>query len=303
MDLAYYSPGACRQHSAGLGHPEQPARQQTVDSALRAAFGDALRAREAPLADAEALKRAHAGAYVERILNLDVAEGEQRSLDADTHVNAHSVTAARLAAGAVIDAVDSVLDGSAQRAFCNVRPPGHHAEHDRAMGFCLFNSIAAAARHALEIRGLERIVVVDFDVHFGNGTADILRGDDRVLLLSSFQFPLYPLSALPESAANEVNVALPAGSDGAAFRSEVEAQWWPRLDGFRPQLLLISAGFDAHADDPLAGLCWQAEDYAWITRELLARADAPVVSTLEGGYDLRALATSASAHVGAMLNL
>lgn len=302
MDIAYLSHPDCQRHEIAPGHPEQPARVRAVDEALRGnpALAAALRARTAPLASTEQLKRAHTDNYVDELLAQKLAPGESLRLDADTAINPWSCDAARRAAGAVVDAVDTVLTGDLQRAFCNVRPPGHHAEHDKAMGFCLFNSIAVGALHAIHQHGLQRVAVVDFDVHFGNGSSDILRGTEQILLLSSCQFPLYPLSEMPVAAHNEVNIVLPEGSNGQAFRNEVEQRWQPALVQFQPQLILISAGFDSHADDPLAGLNWQAEDYAWITRRLCELHTGPIVSSLEGGYDLDALAASAVAHVQAL---
>lgn len=303
MDLAYFSHPDCQRHEIAPGHPEQPARVLAVDAALRgdADVATALRENPVPLAQLEHLKRAHKADYVDEILALSPAPGESVQLDADTAMNHGSCDAARRAAGAVVAAVDAVLTGSTQRAFCNVRPPGHHAEHDKAMGFCLFNSIAVGALHALQEHGLRRVAVVDFDVHFGNGTSDILRGHEQVLLLSSCQYPLYPLSTMPQTADNEVNILLPEGSNGAAFRQQMEQHWLPALQQFQPQLLLISAGFDAHAADPLAGLNWQANDYAWITHQLCQQHNGPIVSSLEGGYDLDALAASSLAHVQALI--
>ncbi len=302
MDIAYYSHPHCQRHEIAPGHPEQAARVRAIDEALRDdpnLLGQ-LRERQAEPANIDRLKLAHSATYVDELLALRPAQGASIRLDADTAINSWSCEAARCAAGAVVQAVDEVLSSDIKRAFCNVRPPGHHAEHDKAMGFCLFNSIAIGALHALAAHGLKRVVMVDFDVHFGNGSSDILAGNPQVLLLSSCQFPLYPLAEIPQAAPNEVNIVLPEGSDGVAFRSAVEKQWLPALQAFKPQLMLISAGFDAHTADPLAGLHWSQEDYHWITRALIQHHAGPIVSSLEGGYDLDALAASALAHVQAL---
>lgn len=306
MITAYYSHPDCALHAMGAGHPECPERLAAVADALESAgLMPALSPREAPLVSREALARAHGAAYLDRIEAAAPQDDSLVRLDPDTAMNRHSLQAARRAAGALVAAVDEVLGGAAQRAFCNLRPPGHHAERDRAMGFCLYNNVAVAALHALEAHGLSRVSIVDFDVHYGNGTADIFRGDARVQLLSSYQFPLYPLERDAPGDARQINVALPAGSDGAAFRAAVSREWFAALEAFAPELLLISAGFDAHAEDPLAGLRWVEDDYAWITRELLQRTAASsrqrCISTLEGGYALGALGRSAAAHVAELV--
>ena len=307
--IAYYSHRDCALHEIAAGHPEQPARLDAIDQAVKAdiQLNDAIERLDAPIASVEKLKLAHDAQYVDELLALQPQAGESIRLDADTAINAYSLQAARRAAGAVVAAVDRVLSGESQRAFCNVRPPGHHAEKDKAMGFCLFNSIAIGALHALQQHGLQRVAVVDFDVHFGNGSSDILRQDSRVLLLSSCQYPLYPLNEIPKASASEVNIILPEASDGSAFRQAVTDQWLPALHSFQPELVLISAGFDAHADDPLAGLCWQAQDYAWITQQLCqataTSAQGRIVSSLEGGYNLTALASCAQAHLRALAEL
>ena len=227
-------------------------------------------------------------------------------LDPDTVLSPGSAEAALRAAGAAIAAVDAVLGGDAQRAFCAVRPPGHHATRNTPMGFCLFNSIAAAALHALDAYGLERVAIVDFDVHHGNGTQAIFEADPRVLFVSSHQVPLYPDSGYADETGvgNIINAPLPPGAGGDAFRAAWSNMLLPALDRFRPQLLLVSAGFDAHRRDPLAQLELEADDYAWLTRELVAIADrhanGRIVSLLEGGYDLQALRECSVAHVAAL---
>jgi acetoin utilization deacetylase AcuC-like enzyme len=226
-------------------------------------------------------------------------------VDGDTAMNRHSLDAALRAAGGVAQGVDLVVEGRLRQAFCAVRPPGHHAERDRAMGFCLFNNIAVGAYQALEAHGLQRVAIVDFDVHHGNGTEDIVSGDQRVLFCSTFQHPFYPHSGFGETAANVVNVPLPAGTGSLGFREAVEAHWLPRLDAFEPQLIMISAGFDAHQADDMAGMKLVDADYAWVTRRLCELADrhaqGRIVSALEGGYELHALARSVEAHLKAFL--
>lgn len=299
-----YTHPACLLHDTGRGHPERPERLSAVLDALRDAFGDTLDWREAPRATREQLLRVHAPSLVSLV--LDTAPDHTVALDPDTVLSPHSAEAALRAAGAAVAAVDGVLEGDDRRAFCAVRPPGHHATRDTAMGFCLFNSVAVAAAHALAVHGLARVAIADFDVHHGNGTQAIFAREPRVQFASSHQMPLYPDSGHPRErgAGNVLNAPLPAGADGAAFRRAWRETLLPALDAFAPQLLLVSAGFDAHARDPLAQLALEAEDYAWITRELVALADrhagGRVVSLLEGGYDLQALRECSIAHVGAL---
>lgn len=303
--FAYITHPDCARHEIAPGHPEQPARIASVHAALRGApeIAAALSAIEAPLAEPDSLCLAHDPDYVSTLLKLEPAPGEFIRLDPDTAINSYSLDAARRAAGAVIRAVDEVVRGKTARAFCNVRPPGHHAERDKAMGFCLFNSIAIGALHAIQQHGLQRVAVIDFDVHFGNGTSDILRDHDNILLLSSCQYPLYPLDEVPVAGRSEINIVLPPESDGNAFREAAVSQWFSALEAYAPQLVLISAGFDAHADDPLAGLNWQADDYAWVTSEIVRLTGAAhgIVSSLEGGYNLDALGQCALAHVQALI--
>jgi len=294
---------ACRLHETGPGHPERRRRHLAVARALEAGLRAPSTRAEAPAAPREALLRVHTRAHVARVFSTAPERGLAR-LDPDTFMGPHSLEASEHAAGAGVFAVDRVLEGGPARAFCNVRPPGHHAESDRVMGFCLFNNIAVAAAHALEVHGLERIAIVDFDVHHGNGTEDIFREDERILLCSSFQHPLYPFLGDRTSSPHIRNVPLPAGTDGAAYRPVVADAWFDRLDAFRPELLLFSAGFDAHLQDPLAGLALVEDDYAWLTREVRRVTDRHTggrcVSFLEGGYHLDALARSALAHVRAL---
>jgi acetoin utilization deacetylase AcuC-like enzyme len=285
----------------GDDHPERPARLGAIEDALHArGLHDLLLHHEAPRATIDQLLRVHPLGYVEALAERTPASGLTH-VDPDTWMCPDTFEAALRAAGANVLATDLVLGGSADRAFCNVRPPGHHAERATTMGFCFFNNVAIAARHALDHHGLARVAILDFDVHLGNGTEDVFRHEPRVLLCSSYQYPLWPDQNPPTVAGHIVNCPLPPGSDGAAFRAAVNEHWLPTLDAFAPELVLISAGFDAHAADDLADLRLEAADYAWVTDVacgVAARhAGGRVVSTLEGGYDLRALAASAASHI------
>jgi len=285
----------------GRHHPECPERLTAIGDALvTSELAAQLQHHTARAATRAEIARVHGARFIDSI-EASSPETGLRFLDPDTALNPHSLDAALHAAGAVVQAVDLVLSGQCQTAFCAVRPPGHHAERHRAMGFCVFNNVAVGAAHALTAHGLERVAIVDFDVHHGNGTEDIFSGDPRVLMVSIFQHPLYPYSGLDSPAANMVNVPLSTGSGSDAFRKVVRERWLPALDAHRPQLVFISAGFDAHRDDPLAGLEFGEADYAWVTQELRAvaerHAQGRVVSTLEGGYALSALARSATEHV------
>ena len=289
----------------GPGHAERPARLAAVTDALRATW-PALDWHEAPPATRGQLLRVHDDALLALVLDTPVAD--RIALDPDTCLGPGSAEAALRSAGAGVAAVDAVMAGDADRVFCAVRPPGHHATGSVAMGFCLFNSIAVAAAHACDRHGLERVAIIDFDVHHGNGTQDIFDTDPRVMYLSSHQAPLYPDSgyASERGVGNVVNAPLPPGADGAAFRAVWQDTLLPALAGFRPQLVLVSAGFDGHRLDPLAQLHLEAADYAWLTGELVAiaqrHAHGRLVSMLEGGYDLQALAECSVAHVGVLLD-
>lgn len=290
-------------HLTPPGHPERVERLAAVTAALSAPEFNDLTRMIAPMADEATLLLGHPQAYVDWV-RAQMPETGRASLDADTHASPGSWEAALRAVGGCIAAVDAVLEGRAKTAFVATRPPGHHAEKTRAMGFCLFSTVAIAARHALERHGLSRVAVVDFDVHHGNGTQDVLWDEPRALFISSHQMPLYPGTgaATERGGSNNVlNLPLAPGSDGAAMRRAYQTQGFTRLRDWAPELILISAGFDAHADDPLANLMWDEEDFAWITRALCDIADevcgGRVVSTLEGGYDLPALAASAAVHV------
>jgi acetoin utilization deacetylase AcuC-like enzyme len=301
VTTAFITHPSCLQHEMGPDHPECPDRLTAInDQLIASGLEPHLVRHEAPAATIEQLARVHDRRYVEAIEAAAPASG-LRYLDADTALNAHSVKAARHAAGAVVHAIDLVCAGEHQNAFCAVRPPGHHAESGRAMGFCVFNSIAVGAAHALAVHGVSRVAIVDFDVHHGNGTEEIFTDDPRVLMVSTFQYPLYPYSGIDNQAPNMVNIPLSAGSGGAEFRDAVRARWLPALDDHEPELILVSAGFDAHREDPLAGLEFIEADYAWVTCELMQvakrHAQGRIVSSLEGGYALGALGRSVAAHV------
>jgi acetoin utilization deacetylase AcuC-like enzyme len=305
LPVAIYTHAACLEHDTGPDHAERPARLLAVTEALRAAFPGRLDWREAPRASRGELLRVHAASLLHTV--LETRPAQRVMLDPDTALSPASAEAGLRAAGAAVAAVDAVLAGNGTRAFCAVRPPGHHATVDTAMGFCLFNNIAVAAAHALAVHGLERVAIADFDVHHGNGTQAIFEHDPRVLFASSHQSPLYPDTghANERGVGNVLNATLPPQADGRAFRATWTNDLLPELDAFRPQLLLVSAGFDAHRRDPLAQLQLEADDYAWLTAALRAIADrhssGRIVSTLEGGYDLQALEECAVAHVGALL--
>jgi len=285
----------------GAYHPECPDRLTAIGDRLIASGLDAyLQHHTAPAATREQLARVHDDAYLDQI-EAASPEAGLHYLDPDTAMCPHSLSAARHAAGAVVLGVDLVMSGRSASAFCAVRPPGHHAESRRAMGFCLYNSVAVGVAHALAEHEVERVAVVDFDVHHGNGTEEIFAGDDRVLMVSTFQHPLYPYSGTRPLGSNMVNVPLAPGSGSEAFRAAVMDKWLPALDEHRPQLIVISAGFDAHREDPLANLEFVEADYAWVTRQLIGVAarhgERRIVSSLEGGYGLSALARSVSEHV------
>ncbi|HEY9110454.1 MAG TPA: histone deacetylase family protein [Rhodanobacteraceae bacterium] len=303
--MRIYTHPACLEHDPGQGHPESPARLRAVLAALddpRIAFVERI---EAPRATREQLQHVHGTEYLERISASAPMDGRVR-LDPDTVMSPGSLEAALRAAGAACIAVDAVLAGETKRAFCAVRPPGHHATRTEAMGFCLFNNVAIGAAHALAANGLQRVAIADFDVHHGNGTQDIFQHDPRVVFASSHQMPLYPGTgaAGEHGAGNIFNAPLPPGAGSSEFRAAWEKRLLPQLDLFRPQLLLISAGFDADARDPLAQLQLAPTDYAWITQRLCEladrHADGRIVSTLEGGYDLVALRECTLAHVAAL---
>lgn len=305
MTIALISHPDCARHITGPHHPERPARLAAIQDQLIASGLDfVLQHHNAPQASREQLCRVHDTDYVEFIYK-NSPRHDKILLDPDTPMTPHTLNAALAAAGAAILGVDLVMGDKADAAFCNVRPPGHHAEHDLAMGFCIFNNVAVGAAHAIEQYHLKRIAIIDFDVHHGNGTEDIFQNKPEVLLCSSFQHPFYPHSGDTASAGNIINVPLAAGSDGKIFRAAIEQHWLPRLEAFQPELILFSAGFDAHAEDEMANLNLREDDFAWVTQEIKKIADkyarGRMVSTLEGGYALSALGRSVVAHINAML--
>jgi acetoin utilization deacetylase AcuC-like enzyme len=309
MTTLLYTHAACLEHDPGQYHPESPARLQAVLAALSTPGFAALQRREAPEAAVEDLTRVHPPRFVERLLAAVPQDGHV-GIDADTVMSPRSGEAALRAAGAVAAAVDAVVGGEADNAFCAVRPPGHHAEPNRAMGFCLFNNVAVGALRARQVHGLARVAVIDFDVHHGNGTQACFWDDDSLFYGSTHQFPLYPgtgSSGETGVAGNIVNVPLPPMSGSQAFRLGMTRTLLSALDAFAPQLVLISAGFDAHRSDPLAQLLLEEADYVWATEQLVEiahrHAQGRVVSTLEGGYDLVALGASAAAHVRVLMSV
>ena len=311
MTTGLFTHPACLAHETPPGHPECADRLRAVLHALEDERFQYLARHVSEPASREALLRAHSAQLVDRILGPLAEEAARETyvhLDADTVMSAGSAEAALRAAGAVIEAVNFVMNGSLRNAFCAVRPPGHHAERDRAMGFCLFNNVAIGAHHARAAHGLERVAIIDFDVHHGNGSQDIAFADPGLFYASTHQSPLYPgTGSVGErgTAGNVLNVPLPPGADGTAFRAAMSSRVLPALEAFKPEFIFISAGFDAHRADPLAELCLDEADFAWATAEICALAArlcrGRVVSSLEGGYDLAALARSASAHVRALM--
>lgn len=303
MTVAYITHPSSLLHEMGPDHPERPQRIIAIDTALKqSGLLNKLKPYLAPQATHEQLLRVHTADYLNSIVATapQPNQSELVSLDPDTWMNAHTLTAAYHAAGAVVLAVDLVMRDEVQAAFCNVRPPGHHAEKNRAMGFCFFNNIAVGVAHALTQHQLTKVAIVDFDVHHGNGTEDIFKDDDRVLFCSSFEHPFYPYSGANTHKPHILNIPLPAGTNSELFREKVQS-WFAKLEAFKPELIFFSAGFDAHADDVMADILLKADDYAWITREVKLIADkvcqGRLISALEGGYALEALGQSAVAHV------
>ena len=304
MLTAYITHPDCLLHDMGAHHPESPDRLRAIDDQLIAnGVMDFLLHTEAPLVEHEQLARVHASRYLDLLEQSSPAHGVHH-LDPDTAMTPHTLQAARRASGGVIRAVDLVMRKQAPNAFCAVRPPGHHAESRKAMGFCFYNNIAVGVAHALTEYRLQRVAVIDFDVHHGNGTEEIFHDNDKVLMASIFQHPFYPYSGDVPKGRNMVNVPLKAGTRGDGFRQAVTDHWLPALEAFKPQLIFISAGFDAHLEDDMGSLGLVEADYAWVTRELMAVADrhaeGRIVSSLEGGYDLSALSRSVVAHIKAL---
>lgn len=306
----FFTHPSCRKHEMGAGHPECPQRLDAIhDWLLATGVLDALEQLQAPSAPLADLELAHSRMHIASLRGLtDGLRDEMKAggpshvqIDPDTSLNVHTWDAALHAAGAALAATDAVMAGELANAFCAVRPPGHHACREKAMGFCFFNNVAVAARYALERHGLDRVAIIDFDVHHGNGTEDIVAGDARILMVSFFQHPFYPYRGAHSNAPNLLNVPLPAYSKGDAVRAVVERDWLPRLEAFAPQMVFISAGFDAHRDDELGQMALVESDYAWITQRIKGvaqrHANGRIVSCLEGGYQLDALARSVEAHV------
>ena len=307
MTVAYLHHGAMSLHDMGPWHPECPQRVQVIhDRLLSSGLLDWMRPVEAPRATREQLLRAHTARHVDALAALSPASG-MVGVDPDTMMCPDTWEAALRAAGAVVKATEMVVAGEVASAFCNVRPPGHHATRDTAMGFCFFDNVAVGIHHALAVLGIERIALFDFDVHHGNGSEDILAGDQRVLMLSTFQRGLYPNTGLQPLGDNVVNLALPAYSGGNAMRAAVESGWLQAYRRFAPQLVFVSAGFDAHVDDELGQLGWNDDDFVWISGLIVKlageTAGGRIISTLEGGYDLAALARCVEGHVRALMHI
>jgi acetoin utilization deacetylase AcuC-like enzyme len=291
----------------GNDHPESPARLAAIEDQLIASgIFSFLQQHDAPRVTHEQLARVHAEHYIRSVEAAAPKQGLIH-LDPDTAMNIYTLEAALRAAGAAVLATDLVMTGQVENAFCNIRPPGHHATHNASMGFCIFNNIAVAAAHALAQYDLERVAIVDFDVHHGNGTEDIFKDDNRVMLCSTFQHPFYPYSGADSSNEHIINVPLPARSDGQAFRDAVTTHWLPKLDMFKPQMIFISAGFDAHREDGMANIGLVEADYTWVTQQIKTvaakHAQKRIVAALEGGYALHALGRSATAHIRVLCDL
>jgi acetoin utilization deacetylase AcuC-like enzyme len=307
MHTAYITHPSYLLHDMGVWHPESPMRLRAIDDRLHAAhLFDFLAHHEAPLVHRNQLLRVHDATYIDTVEAASPYEGFH-ALDPDTGMNPHTLDAAYHAAGGAVMAVDLVLRGDVNNAFVACRPPGHHATRNQAMGFCLFNNVAVAAAHALEQHGLERIAIVDFDVHHGNGTEDIFRDNPRAMLCSTFQHPFYPHCGADTASDHIVNVPLPAGTAGPAYRDAFTARIMPRLEAFRPQMLFFSAGFDGHREDDMAQFGLVEADYVWITEQVMGvaarHAEGRIVSVLEGGYDLSALGRSVAAHIKMLADL
>jgi acetoin utilization deacetylase AcuC-like enzyme len=301
MATAFIRHPDCLLHNMGGHHPESPERLAAIEDHLIArGLMEHLVVDMAPIATREQLLRVHDAGYIESIERASPRAGLVH-LDPDTAMNPHTLSAAYRAAGAAVKATDMVISGEVDNAFCNVRPPGHHACRGCAMGFCFFNNVAVGAAHALEAHRLERVAIVDFDVHHGNGTQDIFEGDQRILMVSTFQHPFYPYSGTEARSEQMINIPLAAYSGGTEFRKAVELSWLPALHEFAPQMIFVSAGFDAHRDDDMASMSLVESDYAWVTRKVVDIADlyagSRIVSTLEGGYSLPALARSVGVHI------
>ena len=307
MNLAFISHHDCQDHRMGAHHPEQPERLHAIQDRLIASGMEMLMTHyDAPEATIEHLTRVHDADYIQSVFDAaPTAEDALSWIDGDTAMCSRTLRAALRAAGGAILGVDLVMGDKHHAAFCCVRPPGHHAERKRAMGFCFFNNVAVGAAHAAAAHGLERIAIIDFDVHHGNGTEDIFIGDERILFCSSFQHPFYPGTGADTDAPNIANLPLPRLTGGTEFRAAVEEHWLPRIDAFAPQLIMISAGFDGHMEDDMAHFNLREPDYAWITRKLhnlaAKHSNERIVSCLEGGYDLSSLGRSVNVHIDELI--
>lgn len=307
MRTAYISHPDCHAHDAGPGHPESARRLYAIEDRLVSArLFDFLRHVDAPEVSRQQLLRVHGADYLERIAALMPQAGYVR-LDLDTVLSPGTLKAARRAAGAVVAAVDLLMRGELVNAFCSVRPPGHHAERAQAMGCCIYNNIAVGAAHALEAYGLQRIAILDFDVHQGNGTEQIFMDDERVIFCSTFQHPFYPYTPVPDITERMVSVPLAAIAKSDAFRTAVSEHWLPALARFRPEMIFVSAGFDAHQDDDMSGVSLTDADFRWVTEQIVQQAERSaagrIVSVLEGGYDLHSLARCVETHIRVLMGL
>jgi acetoin utilization deacetylase AcuC-like enzyme len=307
VHTGFITHSVCVEHEMGSWHPESPARLHAIqDHLIAIGLAPHLTHVDAPPATVDHIARAHDRGYIEALQSRIPKHG-YHPVDPDTSMNPATWNAALHAAGAVVEAAEQVIDGYLENAFCAVRPPGHHARPAAAMGFCFFNNVAVGALHALEKHGLQRVAIIDFDVHHGNGTEEIFANDERVLMASFFQHPFYPYTGTENVAPNMINVPLPAGTRGDVVRQVVDATWMPRLDAFAPEMIFISAGFDAHREDDLGQMGLVEADYAFITRRVMELASrhcaGRIVSSLEGGYNLSALARSVAAHVKTLAQL
>lgn len=307
MRTAYITHPDCRSHDTGPGHPEHAGRLYAIeDQFVASGLDNVLRYVDAPLASDEQLLQVHTREYVQAI-RAAIPESGYARLDPDTVIGPKSLDAAYRAAGSVVAAVDLVMGGEMESAFCGVRPPGHHAESSRAMGFCLFNNIAVGAAHALETYGLERVAVVDFDVHHGNGTEEIFQNENRILFCSTFEHPFYPFTPLIENTPNRISVPLTATTKGDEFRAAVTDHWLPVLEAFQPEIVFVSAGFDAHRDDDMSHVSLTDADFKWVSERIVEvanrSASGRIVSVLEGGYELKSLARCVEIHIRVLMGL
>ncbi|CEK10859.1 histone deacetylase family protein [Legionella hackeliae] len=301
MTIGFISHHDCLLHTMGAYHPEQPQRLEVIEHAVsHSDLVNQLVYYQAPLVEYEQLLNAHDKDYIDYIFNISPSEG-MVAVDPDVWLNPHSLTAALRAAGAVVYGVKLLMNKDVDAVFCNIRPPGHHAEHNKAMGFCIFNNVAVGVAYALKQFNLKRIAIIDFDVHHGNGTEDIFRKDERVLYCSTFQHPFYPFSGATTQSKHILNVPLPAGANGDLFRKKVEQFWLPQINQFAPEMIFFSAGFDAYYKDDMANLLLNTEDYLWITQKIKTIADTHckgrLLSALEGGYYLNHLGACVVAHL------